>query len=122
MSFVLVVEDDADIREDLVEVLREEGFAVEAAHDGHSALRLLDGRADCGLVLLDLMMPGASGWEFRRRQIAAPTLTAIPVVLITGADDLDERSRDLAAAGALQKPFSIDDLVAIVSRYVARSA
>lgn len=122
MSFVLVVEDDADIREDLVEVLQEEGFVVEAAHDGQSALRRLVGRADCGLVLLDLMMPGASGWEFRRQQIADPALTAIPVVLITGADDLLERSRDLAAAGALQKPFSIDDLVAVVSRYVARDA
>ena len=77
---VCVVDDDADIREVLTDVLSIEGYDVVAAGDGESALALLRARPSaCRLILLDLMMPRMNGWEFRRQQLQDPTIAEIPV-------------------------------------------
>jgi CheY-like chemotaxis protein len=114
VSRVLIVDDELDIRETIAELLRLEGHETFEATDGEQALvRCRQLRPD--LVLLDLMMPGMNGWDFRKAQLRDPSIAAIPVVVVSAV----ARSRDLPADGFLQKPFSLDDLLALVRR-VAR--
>ncbi len=111
---VLVVDDESDIRQAVAEILSDEGFQVMGACDGADALA--KARAyHPSLVLLDLMMPGMDGWEFRRAQKHDPEVSGIPVVVLSalGPDSLD-------AEGYVGKPFDLDDLVSAVHRYADR--
>ena len=117
---VCVVDDDADIREALSDVLSIEGYDVISADDGESALDLLrNGRADCRLILLDLMMPQMNGWEFRRLQLQDPAIAAIPVLLLTGAGTAAKSIDELHVAGTIEKPVELDTLLAEVAHYCA---
>jgi CheY-like chemotaxis protein len=114
MTRVLIVDDEMDIRQAVAEVLVDEGYQVASARDGAEGLQ--QARAfHPQVVLLDLMMPGMSGWEFRRRQKDDPDLSGIPVVVLSalGRDGLVD------AAGYLQKPFDLDDLLTAVRQYAA---
>lgn len=111
MDHVLLVEDDADIREALAAVLEEEGFSVATAPNGREALeRLRDGQLPCAVVL-DLMMPIMSGWEFRAVQLEDPVIAAIPLIVLTGLGDPMDRVRDLKANAYVKKPIDMDALV-----------
>jgi CheY-like chemotaxis protein len=72
-SVILIVDDDADSRELLSELLAKEGYAVVCAENGRDALDYLS-RSIPSLIILDLMMPIMSGWEFRERQRADPQI------------------------------------------------
>lgn len=112
---VLVVDDDRDMRELIQLVLALEGYAVEQAADGDAALDLI--RQDPpGLVLLDLRLPGTDGWAFARacRELAPPTP---PIVLLTAAVDARRRFPVAEASGYLDKPFDVEDLLAVVRRF-----
>jgi len=82
---VMVVDDDELIRETVGEFLTDQGYATLLAADGSEALELLRSPAAPrpALILLDLVMPGMDGWEFRKAQSRDPALDAIPVLLIT---------------------------------------
>ena len=112
---VLVVDDDAAIRAVVVAVLRDEGYAVAQAADGAAALAATRA-APPRLILLDLRMPVMTGWEFARRYRALPGPHA-PIVCVTAAVDAAALGAQLGAAAALGKPFTLDDLVAIVARH-----
>ena len=122
-GLVLLVEDDEDLRETLEITLRSHGHQVETASDGTEALawlRSADPRP-C-LVLLDLMMPGMSGFELRSQMTADPALASVPVVVITGAGVLaDQRSGELGAE-ILRKPVGISVLIGTVNRYCLPAA
>jgi CheY-like chemotaxis protein len=80
---VLVVDDDADLREALRDLLRDEGYAVTLASNGKEALELLPSlKRPCGIVL-DIAMPVMSGTEFYQAMIAIPAFADIPVVVLT---------------------------------------
>jgi CheY-like chemotaxis protein len=81
---VLVVEDNDDLRDSLIEILRSEGAAAEGAKTGLEALGKLRSGLRPSLILLDLRMDGMSGWDFRVEQKKDPELTDIPVVAMTG--------------------------------------
>ena len=103
---VLIVEDDADVREMLVSLLAGEGFRAVAAEDGLEALHLLrtvrhHAPATPCLVLLDLSMPRLGGHEFRRAQLADPIVASVPVAIMSGAIDAEERARTLGAVATL---------------------
>jgi CheY-like chemotaxis protein len=116
---ILLVEDDIDIRIDLADLLRTEGYEVETAANGQEALDWLrDHRDQVGLILLDLMMPVMNGWDFRARQLEEPELTSIPVVLLSGAGDVARHALALKTAGYLIKPLRLDSLLRVVSRLV----
>jgi CheY-like chemotaxis protein len=121
---VLIVEDDVDIREMLAILLVTHGFHAIAAEDGLEALHLLRTvrhRAPdtpC-LVLLDLMMPRLGGNEFRRAQLGDPTVASVPVAVISGALDLEQRAQALGAVATLAKPIDVDVLMQVVRRYCA---
>src|SRR5215831_14973272 len=83
---ILIVEDDNDVRSALSELLEEEGFSVEGAHNGREALaRLRGGTVHPAVILLDLMMPGMDGWDFRSEQMRDPELAAVPVVVVSAS-------------------------------------
>ncbi len=121
---ILVVEDDLATREMLANLLSTEGFHAVSAEDGLEALHLLRTvrhRAPdtpC-LVLLDLKMPRLSGNEFRRAQLGDPTVARVPVAVMSGAMDLEQRARDLGAVATVAKPIDCDLLMTVVRRYCA---
>ena len=80
---VLIVDDDADLRESLADVLRRQGYAVTLASNGKEALELLPGlHKPCGIVL-DIAMPVMNGAQFYQAMRAVPELADIPVVILT---------------------------------------
>lgn len=121
---VLIVEDDPETREMLKALLATEGIYAVAAEDGLEALHLLRAvrhrapDAPC-LVLLDLEMPRLGGNEFRRAQLGDPTVANVPVAVISGATDLQERADAMGAVATLTKPLDIDALMEVVKRYCA---
>ena len=119
---VLIVEDDPDIREMLATLLASEGFHAVGAEDGLEALHLLrtvrHGAPDVPcLVLLDLKMPRLSGKEFRRAQLGDPTVAGVPVAVMSGATDLEQRAKALGAVAILAKPIDCDKVMDVVRRY-----
>jgi CheY-like chemotaxis protein len=117
MPQILVVEDDSDIREDLAELLRDQGYRVITAGNGAEALEQLRSQLTPCLILLDLMMPVMDGWEFRRRMLADDRLARVPTVLLTGAADPQDHAVNLNVADVMTKPIRLDRLYATVDRY-----
>ncbi len=115
MRVILVVDDDALIREELRDGLIDAGFATDTAPNGAEAnrlLRRLGYRPD--LILLDLMMPVMDGWQFRAGQLRDPSLAPIPVLLLSAAADVRRDCAELKASGYVKKPFHMGALVAAV--------
>ena len=104
MTAILIVEDDDEIRELLAEMLADRGFLVSTARHGKDALELLRTKPKPNIVLLDLMMPVMDGWQMRAEMLADPKLAGIPVVIVSGAADLQDESEALKAARVLTKP------------------
>jgi DNA-binding response OmpR family regulator len=121
---VLIVEDDPDVRQMLSTLLAIEGFHTVTAEDGLEALHLLRTvrhrapEIPC-LILLDLKMPRLGGKEFRKAQLSDPTVASVPVAIMSGATDLEERARALGAVATLPKPINCDVLLDVVRRYCA---
>jgi CheY-like chemotaxis protein len=114
-AHILVVDDDADLRRSLVEVLEDEGFAVSCARNGEEALRALEGEPPSA-ILLDLAMPVMDGWTFRARQRNDERLAHIPTVVIS-ASFSDARSMSTLEADAfLSKPFDVSRLTETLRR------
>ena len=122
MRSILIIEDCDEIRVDLAELLRDEGYEVITARHGAEALDLLGSGPVPSLILLDLMMPVMDGWQFRKQQLGRPNLAPIPVVLLTGSNNAQQHARDLNAVGCVQKPFDFDQLLCTVSDAVARAS
>jgi two-component system, chemotaxis family, chemotaxis protein CheY len=113
---ILLLEDDAAIREGLVECLELEGYSVQAVVDGAEALAWLEGGHRPRLVVLDLVMPRMSGEEFLREVRADGALRQLPVVLMTAASPGNVA---LPACDALLvKPFELDELLQVIRRFL----
>jgi CheY-like chemotaxis protein len=119
---VLVVEDDEEIREVLLELLEDHGYAALGATNGRDALDKLSVlRALPRLIVLDLMMPVMDGKAFREEQLRTPALQTIPVVVISAFRNLDASVEELRPAGHLKKPLDVPRLLALVQRFVRGS-
>lgn len=115
---VVVVEDDELIRDSLLEVLEDHGYEAIGASDGREALdKLASLDSPPCLIVLDLMMPGMDGREFRRLQLEDPALKTIPVVVISAFRDLDEIAKELAPAGHFKKPLKLKEFLTIVQTH-----
>jgi CheY-like chemotaxis protein len=112
---VLIVEDDADLREMMAQLLTLEGYGTATASNGREALRLLHEAEVPKVILLDLMMPVMDGWEFRRQQRADPSIAELPVIVLSALDP--NRASNLAASAFLKKPLDFDRLLQLVRNY-----
>ena len=113
---VLIVEDDADLREMMAQLLSLEGFQAHSVANGRDALDYMHETEDMpDVILLDLMMPVMDGWEFRRHQQQDPALSPIPVVVLSALDP--SRAGDLAPEAFLKKPLDFDRLLQIVRKH-----
>jgi DNA-binding response OmpR family regulator len=115
---ILVVEDEVTIAESVAARLRAEGFEVDVAHDGPSAVESAMSRSP-DLIVLDLMLPGFDGLEVCRRVHAH---RPVPVLMLTARDDETDLLVGLAvgADDYMTKPFSIRELAARVHALLRR--
>ncbi|MEA3192854.1 MAG: two-component system, chemotaxis family, chemotaxis protein CheY [Betaproteobacteria bacterium] len=111
---ILVVDDDASLRELLGLHLSNAGYEVVVAEDAVAAGHALLKRAPT-LMLIDVDMPYMNGFEFVAAVKAEPGLGSIPVLFLTARDDVDERARKVGAAGCLKKPLFANELIAAVA-------
>jgi CheY-like chemotaxis protein len=119
MAYVLLIEDDADLREGLAEVLQTRGFEVRTAIHGEAALQAL--RADDAtelpsMIVLDLMMPVMNGWEFRLQQLSDPRLAEIPTVIMSA---VASQAGNMGAVATLSKPVDLPALVSVLAERVS---
>lgn len=117
---ILVIDDDADIRATLAELLELEGYGVIQAENGLDGLKMLEGDQLPCMILLDLMMPVMTGWEFLKefKSEKRARLADIPLVVTSGAANLsglDQRYNCLV----LQKPVDIGHLLDLANEHCA---
>ncbi len=119
---ILVVEDEADIRELLRYNLVQEGFAVEEAADGAQALERIAQRSP-ELLVLDLLLPGMSGLELCRRLRGAPATATLPILMLTakGAEVDRVLGLEMGADDYVVKPFSPREVMARVKALLRRA-
>ena len=106
-SVVFIVDDDEGVRSSLQLLVRSLGLSSEAFSSGEGFLEAYDGR-DAGCVLLDVRMPGMSGFEVRERLDAMGA--TIPVIFLT-AEGEDEIPARIGPVERIQKPFDDEQLV-----------
>src|SRR5258708_28054746 len=116
---LLVVEDDADIREALDGLLSMEGFRVAGCGNGREALDWLRASPKPDVILLDLMMPVMDGWQFRVVQKHDPALATIPVVALSA--DATAKAAAIDADAYLKKPVDYETLVDTIDRLLVAS-
>ena len=117
---ILVVDDDALIRDTLATALGDEGYAVRVAPDGRAALSSI-GNWRPDLIVLDLMMPVMNGVEFRAAQRSAADTAQIPVIVLSAAHEVQSRAASLEPAAVFTKPFDLGDLLEAIANVLNRS-
>ena len=105
---VLIVDDDADIRDMMKLFLETDGYQVIAAADGQDALQQLP-RVRPGVIVLDLTMPDMDGEEFLER-MRATRFARTPVVIMSGRDFTEDKTAGLRADACVNKPVDLDEL------------
>ena len=118
---VLIIEDEAEVRHFVSRVLGLEGYCVLQAEDGDMGMELV-GENRVALVLLDLRLPGRDGWSVLVQMKGEPSLSLIPVVVLTASAGVPQRERALSmgAADYLVKPLSAGGLREAVARVLCR--
>jgi CheY-like chemotaxis protein len=117
-SCVLVVDDDAAIRESLCDILTDEGHPAVGVANGQQALEYLRNEGRPCVILLDLMMPVMDGASFRSHQLRDPDLNGIPVAVITAAGP--RAAKGVPAEAFLAKPLRVESVLDVVERFCER--
>ncbi|MGQ9896743.1 MAG: response regulator [Acidobacteriota bacterium] len=123
---ILVVDDDADVRELLVELLACSGYEVSTAEDGIGAMMLLKKRVP-DLIILDIMMPVIDGTHLIQviRANNNPEMWRVPILICSASEKIDEvlesSEFNLAPEDCLRKPFETSDLLRRVADRLARA-
>ncbi|NLG20227.1 MAG: response regulator transcription factor [Actinomycetales bacterium] len=117
---LLVVEDETNIRELLTTSLKFAGFAVHAAPDGNTAMRLAE-EHDIDLAVMDVMLPDMDGFTVTRR--LRDQGRDLPVLFLTARDSLDDKLKGLTVGGDdyVTKPFSLEEVVARIRAVLRRT-
>jgi CheY-like chemotaxis protein len=121
MTTILIIEDEAPIRDNLRQLLQLEGYAVLEAADGVSGIEVaFTSRPD--LILCDILMPGVDGYGVLAELRGTPDFAAIPFVFLTASASLEDRSQALrrGADDYLIKPVKIADLLAAIKRQLEK--
>ena len=120
---VLCVDDDRIVLGFCSDALERHGFRAVVASDGASGIEMAKkDRPD--LILLDVMMPGLTGFEVCRRLRAEPGLRDTPIILLTASDDPDlaAKGREAGATSSMHKPWNAGSIVAAVEQALGRQA
>ena len=113
---ILVVDDDASLREQIVALLRDEGYRTLAAANGREALDVLE-RDTPKLILLDLSMPVMDGWQFLAERERHRTARQVAVVLLSGMSFIRDAP---GVAGFLTKPIRPESVLDYARRFCGR--
>ena len=118
---ILIADDEPHIRRILQTVLELDGFEVDLRHDGTDALEAIGGDQHYDLILLDIMMPGATGLEILGKIREMDSRKSTPVVILTakGQDADRQAAFSLGADDFLTKPFSPKKLIARIHEIIA---
>lgn len=118
-KFIFIIDDSLDNRELLTMLLEAKGFDVQCACNGEEALSLLKELSRLpNLILLDALMPVMDGYEFRERQNNSFRLKDIPVVVMTGDDDVEMSKNMNRPQGIILKPLHINSVIESVSAFL----
>lgn len=114
MTKILVAEDDPEINNLTSLTLRLDGYEVVSAFGGREALQLILEESP-ELVMLDVMMPGLNGYEVAREMQTYPNFANVPVIFVTGQNEMQDRVQGLEmAVDYICKPFAVPELLARV--------
>src|ERR1051326_6275476 len=119
MSYILLVDDNDDLMENLKLILEMEGYPVQAVSSSADALDIID-QGTPSLILADVVMAGLNGYDLCQQVKMNADCADVPFIFLsalTTPDDID-RGRNLGADEYVTKPFAIQDLLAIVHRYL----
>ena len=118
---ILVVDDEQDLCEILLYNLKSAGYQAEAAYSGEMAME--KDPSQYNLLLLDVMMPGMSGFELAEKLKANEKTASIPIIFLTAKDTEDDTLKGfgLGADDYVTKPYSVREVVARVKAVLARS-
>jgi DNA-binding response OmpR family regulator len=121
VTTVLVVDDEAPIRLLCRVNLEAEGMAVLEAADGETGLELARTQLP-DVILLDVMMPGRSGWEVAEELLADEVTSRIPIIFLTARAEIRDRAKgiDLGGVDYVTKPFNPVELAPLVQDLVRR--
>ena len=100
----------------MLQLLEISGFPARHAEHGKAALEAVESQMPA-LVLLDMLMPVMDGWQCAR-ELRARYGDSLPIVIVTAAEHVQERSKEIGANEVLPKPFELRHLLKIVERYV----
>lgn len=116
---VLVVDDDAPIRDFVRATLEGEGYRVVTAENGSVALQLLSGEKPYqpDIILLDMRMPIVDGWQFAKVYREMPG-KKVPIIVLTAATDPAKFAAQIKADNFLPKPFDLMDLLEMVEHFI----
>jgi len=114
-KYVLVVEDDRDIREGLTDLLGDYGHEVRGASNGREALDLISASSRPCIILLDLMMPVMDGWQFMEEISRRRELADIPICIITAGESTKVPGPSVVSI--IRKPFDATVLMRVVERF-----
>jgi CheY-like chemotaxis protein len=117
-DWVLLVDDDREIRSILRQILTGEGYLVAEAANGAEAIEVLQKGLRPRLILLDLIMPKMDGRAFLAWQKKDPLLSPIPVVVLSGHELSPEKIRELGCCGQLSKLLDLEALLKTVRHHV----
>tara|TARA_B100000519_G_scaffold72524_1_gene62509 strand:+ start:261 stop:962 length:702 start_codon:yes stop_codon:yes gene_type:complete len=119
---ILIVEDEQDIRDLLIFNLQKEGFKVESADNGDSALSLIR-KNNFDLILLDLMLPGMGGFDLTRILKNDKKTSKTPILMLTAKGEESDivKGLELGADDYMTKPFSIKVLIARINKILIKS-
>ncbi|MCB4755623.1 MAG: response regulator [Elusimicrobia bacterium] len=119
---VLLVEDDPDVSETIVSVLENffEGVEIDHVVDGDGFRKGQWRSATYQLIILDIMMPGITGFDVCRQIRAYPSTRQVPILVLTGYDtpQNEEKIKEAGATAYMAKPFEINTFVNEIKRWV----
>jgi CheY-like chemotaxis protein len=116
-KYVLLVENETDLRDAIALIIRQHGYHVETAQDGKDALVTIANLGRPAVILLNLQMSGMDGWELREQVRQRPDLTDVPFVLISGSAHIAAEAQRLQAVDYFQKPIHFPRLLQVLSKH-----
>ncbi len=113
---ILLIDDNEDVRVSMKTLLEIEGYTVVAACEGEEALTLLREGLDPCVILLDMLMPGKDGLQFRTEQLADPVFSTIPTIAYSANPGLESKAV-LLGLPFIKKPDLPGSVLDVVERY-----